>query len=140
MFTCVESTVSRFRIWVDDQTGLLHRVESYDLHDHLITRMDLKKYRQFGGIWMNLKTENWTKTDNEVIESSTVALESEEALTDVTIDGKRITFDAREEIVLKCGKASITLTRAGKILIRGAYLLSRSTGVNKIKGGSIQLN
>ena len=38
---------------------------------------------------------------------------------DVFIDGKRVTFDAREEIVLRCGKASITLTKAGKVLIRG---------------------
>ena len=49
-------------------------------------------------------------------------------------------LSADKEIVLKCGKASITLTRAGKILIRGAYLLSRSSGPNRIKGGSIQLN
>ena len=59
---------------------------------------------------------------------------------DVTIDGEKITFDAKEQIVLKCGKASITLTRAGKVLIRGAYLLNRSSGVNRIKGGSVQIN
>lgn len=56
------------------------------------------------------------------------------------IDGERLVFTAKKEIVLRCGKASITLTRAGKVLIRGAYLLSRSSGVNRIKGGSIQLN
>jgi Domain of unknown function (DUF6484) len=56
------------------------------------------------------------------------------------VDGERIEFNAEKEIVLRCGKSSITLTRAGKILIEGAYLLSRSTGVNRIKGGSIQLN
>jgi hypothetical protein len=59
---------------------------------------------------------------------------------DIFIDGKRVIFDAKEEIVLRCGKASITLTKAGKVLIRGAYLLSRSSGVNRIKGGSVQLN
>ena len=56
------------------------------------------------------------------------------------VDGERITLSGKQEIVLKCGKASITLTRAGKILIRGAYLLSRSSGVNRIKGGSVQIN
>ena len=56
------------------------------------------------------------------------------------VDGERLVFTAKKEIVLRCGKASITLTRAGKVLIRGAYLLSRSSGVNCIKGGSIQLN
>ncbi len=58
----------------------------------------------------------------------------------VILDGERILLDADKEIVLRCGKASITLTRAGKILIRGAYLLSRSSGVNRIKGGSVQIN
>ena len=38
---------------------------------------------------------------------------------DVRLDGKRLTFTAEEEIVLRCGKASITLNRAGKIIIRG---------------------
>ena len=58
----------------------------------------------------------------------------------VRIDGQSVTFDAKKEIVLRCGKASITLTRAGKVLIRGAYLLNRSSGVNRIKGGSVQIN
>ncbi len=55
-------------------------------------------------------------------------------------DGQRLELAAEQEIVLRCGKASITLTRAGKVLIRGSYVLSRSSGVNKIKGGSVQLN
>lgn len=58
----------------------------------------------------------------------------------VTVDGERMLIEAKEEIVLKCGKASITLTKAGKVIIRGAYLLSRSSGVNRIKGGSVQIN
>ena len=56
------------------------------------------------------------------------------------VDGERVVISAETEIVLQCGKASITLTRAGKILLRGAYLLSRSSGVNRIKGGSVQIN
>jgi len=56
------------------------------------------------------------------------------------LDGERLEFNAKKEIVLRCGKASITLTKAGKIILRGAYLLSRSSGVNRIKGGSVQIN
>src|SRR5262249_33030679 len=52
-------------------------------------------------------------------------------------NAERIELVADREIVLRCGKASITLTRAGKILIRGAYVSSRSSGVNTIKGGSV---
>lgn len=59
---------------------------------------------------------------------------------EVTADGKRVSIAADQEIVLKCGDASITLTAAGKVLIRGAYVLSRSSGTNRIKGGSVQIN
>jgi hypothetical protein len=76
---------------------------------------------------------------DEVTESADVALEGEKP-EDVMVDSRRITFDAREEIVLRCGKSSITLTKAGKILIRGAYLLNHSSGLNRIKGGSVQIN
>ncbi len=56
------------------------------------------------------------------------------------VDGERLLLQADKEIVLKCGKASITLTKAGKIILRGTYLLNRSSGVNRIKGGSVQIN
>ncbi len=58
----------------------------------------------------------------------------------VKLDGDRLTLTAEHEVVLRCGKASITLTRDGKILLRGAHLVSRSSGVNRIRGGSIHLN
>lgn len=56
------------------------------------------------------------------------------------LDDEHLEFKANKEIVLRCGKASITLTKAGKIILRGAYVLSRSSGVNKIKGGSVHIN
>ena len=59
---------------------------------------------------------------------------------EVAADGERLVVSAKEQLVLRCGKASITLTRAGKVLLEGSYVLSRSTGVNRIKGGSVQLN
>ena len=59
---------------------------------------------------------------------------------EVTVDGKRVVLEGKEEVVIKCGEASITLTKSGKILIRGNYVLSRSTGVNRIMGGSVQVN
>lgn len=59
---------------------------------------------------------------------------------DVQADGERVVLSGKKEIVLQCGKASITLTRAGKILIRGAYVLTRSSGVNRILGGTVEIN
>lgn len=58
----------------------------------------------------------------------------------VDADGQRLLVNAKQELVLQCGKASITLTKAGKVLIQGSYISSRSSGVNRIKGGSVQLN
>lgn len=58
----------------------------------------------------------------------------------VEADGERLVVSAREQLVLRCGEASITLTKAGKVLIRGTYVLSRSSGVNRVKGGAVQLN
>lgn len=59
---------------------------------------------------------------------------------EVSADQERVELKADREIVLRCGKASITLTQDGKILLRGAYLLSRASGVNRVKGGSVQIN
>ncbi len=62
------------------------------------------------------------------------------AQADVDADGQRLIVNAKEQLVLRCGKASITLTKAGKVMVEGSYVLTRSTGVNRIKGGSVQLN
>lgn len=67
-------------------------------------------------------------------------LDQKPAEVEVDVDGERMIVSAKEQLVLRCGKASITLTKAGKVLIKGSYLLSRSSGVNRIKGGSVQLN
>ena len=66
--------------------------------------------------------------------------ESAQLSTDIVVDGKSVTIDAKEQIVLQCGESSITLTKSGKIMIRGKYVLSRSSGVNRILGGSVQVN
>ena len=58
----------------------------------------------------------------------------------VQVDEERYVISAEREIVLRCGDASITLTRAGKVIIKGNYILSRSAGYNKIKGAAIDIN
>jgi hypothetical protein len=56
------------------------------------------------------------------------------------VDGRRVLVEAQDEIVLRCGEASITLRRNGRVVVRGAYVETRSRGVNRIKGGSVQIN
>jgi hypothetical protein len=56
------------------------------------------------------------------------------------VDGKRIVLEAEQEIVLRCGKGSITIRADGKVVVRGTRLLSRSSGVNRIKGGTVNIN
>lgn len=58
----------------------------------------------------------------------------------VVADDERYVISAEREIVLRCGDSSITLTRAGKVIIKGNYILSRSTGYNKIKGAAVDIN
>lgn len=76
---------------------------------------------------------------DEVAEATMVEPEMSSG-TDVIVDGKRITFEASDEIELKCGKASIVLTSAGKVIIKGACLISHSTGENRIRGASVAIN
>ncbi len=62
------------------------------------------------------------------------------AMQNLKVDGERIVLRAEREIELRCGNASIILTKAGKVLIRGNYILSRSSGANKIKGAFVDIN
>lgn len=57
-----------------------------------------------------------------------------------TIDGKRIVLTGEEEVELRCGEASISLKKNGKLVIRGATVETRARGTNRIKGGSVQIN
>jgi len=51
-----------------------------------------------------------------------------------------LTLAATREIILQCGRASIVLTRTGKVLLQGTYVSSRSTGMQRITGASVHLN
>lgn len=56
------------------------------------------------------------------------------------VDGRRVLLEGTDEVVLRCGKASITLRRNGRVVIEGVQLESRASGPNKIRGGSVQIN
>jgi hypothetical protein len=56
------------------------------------------------------------------------------------VDGARVRICARDEVVIQCGKASITLRRNGRVVIRGTYVETHSAGTNRIRGGQVRVN
>lgn len=56
------------------------------------------------------------------------------------VDGERVDIEGREEVVLRCGKASLTLRRDGLVLVRGVNIRTVASGVQKIRGGKIEIN
>ena len=50
------------------------------------------------------------------------------------------TIEADTELVLRCGKSSLSLKQDGRITLRGKQVLSRADGQNRVQGASVQLN
>jgi len=69
-----------------------------------------------------------------------VEQERSEGKLEAVVDRRSVVFDAKDEIVLRCGEASITLRRNGRIVVRGTHVETRSKGVNRIKGGVVRIN
>jgi hypothetical protein len=61
------------------------------------------------------------------------------ALT-ASVDGQQVRLEGKESVELRCGKASITLTKDGKITIRGKSITSRASGAHRLRGGSVEIN
>ena len=66
--------------------------------------------------------------------------EAEASAIEARVDGRRVELEGRDEVVLRCGEATITLRRNGRILIRGVQVETRASGVNRIRGGSVAIN
>jgi outer membrane lipoprotein-sorting protein len=90
--------VSKMRLWVDTDSGFLYRVESYDLHDDLISRMVFKKYRNLNGVWLNLVTQSWNKTEKDVIESTS---EFRDVVVNAPVDDKIFEFQYPKGVKIK---------------------------------------
>ena len=60
--------------------------------------------------------------------------------SEVVSKPKTLRVESQRELVIECGKAKIALRADGRIEIRGGHLISRSSGPNKIKGGSVHIN
>ena len=61
-------------------------------------------------------------------------------LPEAVVDGQRVVLQADLEIVLQCGASSIILTRDGHVVIKGAQVVTRSSGATKIRGAVVNIN
>lgn len=61
-------------------------------------------------------------------------------VVEADVDGKRVRIVGKDEVVLECGNASITLRRNGRVVIKGDYVETHSEGTNRIKGGQVRIN
>lgn len=59
---------------------------------------------------------------------------------EAALDDERIVLVAEQEIELRCGEAAITLTRDGRILLRGQYITDHASATRRIRGGAEQIN
>ncbi len=56
------------------------------------------------------------------------------------LDGRRVVLEGQEEVVLRCGRASLTLRRDGRVELRGVNVVTQAEQVQKIRGGKVQIN
>jgi hypothetical protein len=75
-----------------------------------------------------------------LIDDTTAQVPAAAEHIEVDADGTSLVVSAKERIVLRCGKASITLTKDGKLILQGEYVSNQSAGVLRLKGGSVHIN
>ncbi|MEM9459927.1 MAG: DUF6484 domain-containing protein [Myxococcota bacterium] len=86
-----------------------------------------------------LEDEAQSTADASGQEASAAKVLGEGPIT-VESDGETIAIEAKRELVLRCGEASIRLRRDGRVEVRGIDVVSRAKRANWIKGGSVALN
>jgi hypothetical protein len=119
---------------IADERGVLLTFEDHKPRSPIITGL-LQPIHELEEeppeVWMDAEGEA-----SEPVEASETALPG----VDARVDGRRVEIEAADEIVLRCGKASIVLRRNGRVVIRGTYVETRSRGVNRVKGSTVEIN
>ncbi len=62
------------------------------------------------------------------------------AVSEVLLDGEKVTMTATREIELRCGEAALILSADGRIELRGTYITSHASATQRILGGSVNIN
>jgi hypothetical protein len=75
---------------------------------------------------------------------STPSLPSQQCRADrpdsFEIVGRSVTLVGREEVVLRCGEASLALRADGQMTLKGKNLMSRASETNKVRGATVLIN
>lgn len=58
----------------------------------------------------------------------------------ITSDAEQTVISHPRKLVLRCGKASVSLDAEGRVQLRGDYVLSLARAVNRIAGGAVKVN
>lgn len=71
---------------------------------------------------------------------SASARDAEPGKLELTVDGETVRIEADQQLELRCGRSKLLLRRDGRVVLSGSYVISKSTGPNKLKGATIALN
>lgn len=52
----------------------------------------------------------------------------------------KVIIEGEEELVLRCGQGSISMTADGRIVIKGTRLVSQARETNKVRGAAVLIN
>jgi hypothetical protein len=120
---------------IDDRRGVLLTFEDGRPDAPIITGLMQPLIRD-----VEPANEDEPEDEDEPANEGEIELQPTDPQLDARVDGRRVEIEAADEIVLRCGQASIVLRRNGRVVIRGTYVETRSRGVNRVKGGSVEIN
>ncbi|ATB39507.1 hypothetical protein CYFUS_004951 [Cystobacter fuscus] len=79
-------------------------------------------------------------TSNTPLTDALLAQPLSRVPAEARVDGERVVITGRKEVVLECGKASLTLRRDGTVVLRGVNLVSEAEEVHRIRGRKVRIN
>ena len=80
------------------------------------------------------------ESDDESDRESDPAKEAREVAIKADGQSRRVRVEAEQELVLECGRASITLHASGRIVIKGVHVETTASSLNRIKGAQVRIN
>lgn len=76
----------------------------------------------------------------QAVAGETRSAPAADAPVEAKVDGRRVVIEGKDEVVLSCGAASITLRKDGRVVVAGRYVEANASGTNRIRGGVVKIN